>query len=127
MQYLLEFGDRQIRLPEYSLKQSLDCGVIEQVIVREGKYPIIACRSNSPKRYELDLGDDCGFKTILIQEGRIRTIDTNLPCAFTNDASGLLIEASSCRFSGPDVFVKTADQPKTFSRSFFAAALRLVS
>lgn len=110
MQSFLEFDDRQIRLPEHSSKQSLDCGVVEQVIVRKGEYPIIACHSNSARRFELDLGDDCDFETILLQENRMRAIDTELPCALTNDASGSLIEANSWRFSDPDAYVRTADQ-----------------
>lgn len=121
MQSCLEFSDRQIRLPEQSSKQPLDCGVIEQVIVRKGEYPIIACHSNSPRCFELDLGDDCGFETILLQEGRKRSIDNELPCAFTDDASGTVIQANSWGFSDLNEHVRTADQV----RNSWENALRL--
>lgn len=121
MQSYFEFAARRIRLPEHISKQFLGCGVIEQVLVRKGEYPIIACRSNSPRSFELDLGDVCDLKTILLQEGRRRTIDNDLPCAFTNDASGSLIEASSWRFRDPDKYVRTADQV----RNSWENALRL--
>jgi len=110
MQSLLEFGDRQIRLPEYSSKLFINCGVIEQVIISSAEYPIVASRSNSRRRFEIDLGDDCRFPTILLHEGLKRGVETELPCAFTDDASGSLIEATSWNFNPPNKYVRSANQ-----------------
>jgi hypothetical protein len=120
MQSNFEFDNRHIRLQEHVSRHSLECGVIEQVIVRRGDYPILACRNSTPKRFELDL-ENCHFGTILLQEGKGRFIDTDLPCAFTSDSSGTLIEATSWKFKDPDRHVSTADEV----RQSWENALRL--
>lgn len=109
MQSNFEFGDRQIHLPEYPLKQGIGCGIIEQLIVREGNYCITASRNISPKRFEIDLAE-CAFETVLLQEGKKRAIDTSLPCVVTSDASGNVIEGYSWSFRNPKEHAGTADE-----------------
>jgi superfamily II DNA or RNA helicase len=109
MQSNFEFNDRHIRLPEYVSRRMLKCGVIEQVIIEKGDYAIAACRSCTPKRFELDLRN-CRFGTIMLQEGKGRLMDTDLPCTFTTDSAGTQIEATSWKLRDPIRHVSTADQ-----------------
>jgi len=109
MQRNIEFGDRQIHLPTYSLKRSIGCGEIEQIIVCESHYRIKASRTLSPKRFEIDLAD-CAFETVLLHESKKRAIDTTLPCVFTSDATGNVIKAHSWNFSHLEGYASTADQ-----------------
>lgn len=94
MQSNFEFGDRHIRLPEWVVQYKLDCGIIEQIVVEEGEYLITGSRNIASKILELDI-KDCFFRTILLQEGKKRFVDTGIPCAFTTNSSGALIEVTS--------------------------------
>lgn len=120
MQSNLEFGDRQISLPAYTLRRTIGCGVIEQIIVCESDYGIKASRNVSQTRFEIDLAD-CALETVLLHEDKKRVIDTTLPCVVTSNASANVIKAHSWNFRNPEGYASTADQV----RSSWVNALRL--
>lgn len=109
MQSNLEFGDRKICLPEYSIKQNIHCGIIEQIIVGGGDYPITASRNVSRNLFEIDLAE-CPFPTVLMLVGKRRSIDSSFPVVVTSDAFCNIIKASYWNFSKLKEHARPADE-----------------
>lgn len=120
MQSELEFGQRHLSLPEYSSKESLGCGSIEQIVVERGQYRVTGCRENSSKSHEIDLAD-CRFKTVSLHVGKRRAIDTDLPCVFTKKFTDSITEVESWKLNSEELHRGTAES----IRDSWSNALRL--
>lgn len=116
----LDLGDREIRLPAWAKIERLSCGVIEQILIEEGTYPITSVCEKTKVSSELDL-KGCHFSRVLAKQGNPNGSKSKWPIVLTHDISSASIEVHDLKVSDE----KIESVSKDAVRDSWIDALRL--
>lgn len=98
----LNLGDRGIHLPVWAKTERLSCGIIEQVLIEEGTFPVTSVCEKTKVSSELDLAG-CHFSRVLAKQGNARGAKSEWPIVLTNDISSKSMKAEGLKVCDEEI------------------------